>query len=49
MQLKEGYSQKTVSENIRIELDAGKPRDQAVAIALEKAREARRQSKKESK
>ena len=41
MPLKEGYSQKTVSENIRRELDAGKPRAQAVAIALQVAREAK--------
>ena len=49
MPLKKGYSQKTVSENIRREMDAGKPRAQAVAIALQIAREAKSEDKKESK
>jgi hypothetical protein len=37
MPLKEGKSQDVISSNIRTELEAGKPRDQAVAIALSKA------------
>ena len=37
MPLKPGSSQKAVSANIKTEMKAGKPRDQAVAIALQKA------------
>jgi len=37
MPLKRGKSQKVVSSNIRTEIAAGKPRKQAIAIAMRKA------------
>lgn len=37
MPLKTGKSQKAISSNIKTEMAAGKPRRQAIAIALAKA------------
>jgi hypothetical protein len=38
MPLKKGKSQKVVSQNIKTEMEAGKPRNQAIAIAMSKAK-----------
>lgn len=46
MPLKQGYSKKSVSSNIKRELRAGKPQKQAVAIALDVARKAKKKGDK---
>jgi hypothetical protein len=45
MPLKQGYSKKTVSKNIKTEMKSGKPQKQAVAIALDVARRAKDKAK----
>ncbi len=37
MPLKRGKSRKVVSENVKTEMEHGKPQKQAVAIAMQKA------------
>jgi hypothetical protein len=46
MPLKKGYGEKTIAKNIKTEMKAGRPQKQAVAIALNVARDAAPKSQK---
>lgn len=45
MPLVKGKSKKSVSKNIKTEMDAGKPQAQAIAIAMSKAGKSKKKKK----
>jgi ribonucleotide monophosphatase NagD (HAD superfamily) len=49
MPLKKGHTKAVIEENIRREINAGKPHKQAVAIALSKAAEHRKEQAKKKR
>ena len=46
MPLKKGFSKDTIGKNIKREMRRGRPQKQAVAIALNVARKAKRKAKR---
>ena len=46
MPLKKGYSQQTISANIRMLMQEGYDREQAIAIALSESRKSKRKKRK---
>lgn len=49
MPLKKGNSDRVISQNIAELINSGKPRDQAIAIAMDKAGKSKRKRKKGKK
>ena len=49
MPLKSGSSEKVIGDNIKTEMAAGKPRKQAIAIALSKAGKSRKSKNKQAR
>ena len=45
MPLKKGKSKKVIAANIKVEMHAGKPQQQAIAIAMSKAGMSKRKKK----
>ena len=49
MPLKKGSSKKNISDNIKTEMNAGKPQKQAIAIAMSEAGKSKKKKKAKKK